>query len=123
MSDPTGTPATPATPPAPSVDAAIAKGEAALNNLYTLQITAVKNGDVATQKALEDDIDDLRYKLTQLRSQAITADAGKIAALNAQLDKVAATAQASLTDLSKLSDVINAVVIAAKLIDGILSVA
>ena len=105
-----------------TVDDAIASGQDALNNLYTLQINAVKAGDVATQKALEDDIDDLMYKLTQLTNQANAVDQTRIDALNTKLQAVTTTAKAAEADLSTMSEVLNDIVAAAKLIDQVLAV-
>ena len=105
------------------LDDAIAKGETALNNLYALQTAAMKKGDVVTQKALEDDIDDFTYKLTQLQSLAITADDAQIATLNGPLDAVTRSAQSALADLSKLVNVLNNIVTAAKVLDGIIQTA
>jgi hydrogenase maturation factor HypF (carbamoyltransferase family) len=105
------------------IDDTINKAETALNGLYGLQQAAMKKGDVATQKALESDVDELLHKLTQLRSQQINANQTQIDALNVQLDKVTAAAQGSMDSLDKVSAVLNAVDAAAKLIDKILSVA
>src|SRR5271154_2186721 len=106
-------------PTAPSLDDAIAKGEAALNTLFAVQIAAAKAGKDGAA-GLQDQIADLRYKLTQLRGQAITATAEQIAALNAQLDKVTAAATSALTDLGELSTVIGDITAAAKLADGLI---
>lgn len=97
-------------------------GEASLQALYALQTQAMKSGDLATQKALEDDIDDLTYKLTQLNALNIAADDQQIDQLNDQLTAVTKTAQAALTDLKQISTVLSDVVTAAKILDGILSV-
>jgi len=107
----------------PTIDDAINSGDVALNNLYALQTAAMKQGNLAAQKALADDIDGLTYKLTQLRGMAITANDSQIAALNAQLDKVTSSAKASLAQLDNLTKVLNDVVLAAKLIDSIIGLA
>lgn len=104
-------------------DASIAKGQAALDALYALTNAAMQSGNVAAQKALEDDVDDLTYKLTQLRSLAVDEDANQVTALNAQLDSVTTAAKASLANLDQLSTVLNNVVTAAKLLDSIIAVA
>ncbi len=68
-----------------SVNDCINSAEAALNALDGLQTAAMKEGDLATQKALEDDIDVLTNKLTQLRRQQIADNDALIDALNTQL--------------------------------------
>jgi len=105
------------------LDDTITAGENSLQALYALQTAAMKSGDLVTQKALEDDIDDLTYKLTQLQSQQIAVDDAQITALNNQLAKVTATAQAALNDLTKLTAVLQSVVSAAQLVDAILTTA
>jgi DNA repair exonuclease SbcCD ATPase subunit len=105
------------------VDAAIDAGEQALNSLYALQTAAMKAGDLATQKALSDDIDDLTYKLTQLRSSEIAADDTQIAALSRQLDEVTASAQADMADLTRLNQVLSDVLTATKLLDAVIGAA
>jgi polyhydroxyalkanoate synthesis regulator phasin len=103
-----------------SVDDCIKSGEASLSALYTLQTDAMKAGNIAAQKALKDDIDDLTYKLTLLRRQEIDDDNAQINALNAQLGQVTATAQTALKSLDHLSDVLADVVGATSTLDGIL---
>lgn len=105
------------------LDDAIAAGEQSLQALYALQTKAMTSGDLVTQKALEDDIDGLTYKLTQLQSQQIAGEDQQIDALNTQLGTVTASAQGALNDLSKLSSVLQGVVKASQIIDGIVSAA
>lgn len=104
-----------------SLNDCINSGESALNALYALQTAAMKAGNLAAQKALEDDIDELTYKLTQLRQQQIADDNDKINSLNAQLGQVTASAQNALQDLNKLTGVLNGVVTATQILSGILS--
>jgi ABC-type transporter Mla subunit MlaD len=106
-----------------SVNDCINSGEAALNALYALQTAAMKAGNLAAQKALEDDIDELTYKLTQLRRQQIADNDAQINALNTQLGQVTTTAQAALNDLDELTAVLNDVVTASQILDGILGAA
>lgn len=106
-----------------TVNDCINSGEAALNALYALQTAAMKTGNLAAQKALEDDIDDLTYKLTQLRRQQIADNDAQINALNIQLGQVSTSAQDALNKLDRLTDVLNDVVTASQLLDGILGVA
>jgi polyhydroxyalkanoate synthesis regulator phasin len=82
-------------------DESTSAGQAALDGLYALQTAALKQGNLSTQKALEDDIDDLTYKLTQFRSLEIDEDETQITALNSQLDAVTATAKSALADLGQ----------------------
>lgn len=103
-----------------SVNDCINSGEAALNALYALQTAAMKVGNLAAQKALEDDIDDLTYKLTQFRQQQIAGFNAQIDALNAQLGQVTASAQAALQNLDKLTGVLNNLVAASHVLGGIL---
>lgn len=105
-----------------SVNDCINSGEAALNALYALQTAAMKDGNLAAQKALKDDIDDLTYKLTQLRRQQIADNNAQINALNTQLAQVTTTAQDALNDLDELSTVLSDVVTAAQILDGILGI-
>jgi hypothetical protein len=102
------------------LDAAIGSGEQALTSLYALQTAAMKGGDLATQKALSEDIDNLTYKLTQLRGLAIAADDARIVALASQLDKVTDSATADLADLTKLNQVLSDVLAATKLLDAVI---
>ena len=53
--------------------------------------------------------------------QQIDGNADKIAALNTQLGAVTTAAQGAESDLASLTNVINNVVAASKLLDGILS--
>ncbi len=103
--------------------ASIAKGEAALSALYTLQMTAMKTGDLVTQKALKDGIDDLTYQLTQLSSAEVEVDQAKVEALNKGLDAAAQTATACLEDIAHLTSVLQTTVAAAKLVSGIVQLA
>lgn len=105
-----------------SLNDCINSGEAALNALYTLQTAAMKAGNLAAQKALEDDIDDLTYKLTQLRQQQIADDDARINSLNTQLAQVTTSAQSALQNLDQLTGVLNDIVTAAQILGGILSV-
>jgi hypothetical protein len=100
----------------------IDQGEAALQQLYQLQTQAMKAGDLTTQKALGDDINDLTYKLTQLKNEQIADDDASIDKINAQLSKVVEAAKAAQGDFSKVSDVLGAVISAAKVIDSVLGV-
>lgn len=104
-----------------SVNDCINSGETALNALYALQTAAMKTGNLAAQKALEDDIDDLTYKLTQLRRQRIADNDVQINALNSQLAKVTTAAQDALSNLDQLSSVLSDVVAASQILDGALS--
>lgn len=106
-----------------TVNDCINSGEAALNALYALQTASMKAGNLAAQKALEDDIDELTYKLTQLRRQQIAENDAQINALNTQLGQVSTTAQNSLKNLDQLTDVLKDVVTASQVLDGILGVA
>ncbi len=103
--------------------AAIASGNAALSALYSLQVAAMKQGDLASQKALKDDIDDLTYKLTQLNAVQINADQTQIDALGKSLDALTQQANASLAKLSNLTAVLQTAVNVAKLIDTVLQTA
>lgn len=106
-----------------SVNDCINSAEAALNALYALQTAAMKAGNLAAQKALEDDIDELTYQLTQLRRQQIADNDAQINILNTQLAQVITTAQNALTNLDELTAVLNDVVTASKVLDGILAAA
>lgn len=98
----------------------IDKGETALTALYALQTVAMKSGNLAAQKALADDIDDLTYKLTQLQSLEIEDDDIQITALNARLDAVTQAGQEALKDIAKLTIVLGDIVAAAKVLDGVI---
>jgi hypothetical protein len=103
-----------------SVNDCISSGETALNALYALQTAAMKAGNLSAQKALEDDIDELTYKLTQLRRQQIADDNVQINALNTQLGEVTTSAQDALNNLDELNAVLNDVVTASQILNGIL---
>ena len=105
-----------------TLDGSIEQGGAALSALYALQTSAMKLGDLATQKALGGDIDELTYKLTQLRGEAIADDDARIGALNIQLGAVTASAKAALSDVAKTGTVLTNVIAAAKLVDQLLSI-
>lgn len=104
-----------------SLNDCINSAESALNALYALQTAAMKAGNLAAQKALEDDIDDMTYKLTRLRQQEIADDDARINSLNTQLAQVTVSAQKALQDLNKLTGVLNDVVTATQILSGILS--
>ena len=106
-----------------TTDDVILKGEAALTALYNLQKAAMKKGDLATQKALADDIDDLTYKLTQLQSLQVAADDEQIQALNNKLDAVTDSAKKSLARLNNITTVLGNVVAGAKLLDSVITAA
>jgi hypothetical protein len=103
-----------------SVNDCINSGETALNALYALQTTAMKAGNLAAQKALEDDIDDFTYKLTLLRRQQIADNDAQINALNTQLGQITTTAQDALNKLDELTEVLNDVVTASQILDRII---
>ncbi len=103
-----------------SLDDCINSGEASLNALYGLQTAAMKAGDLATQKALKDDIGSLTDRLTQLRRQDIEDNDKQINILNTQLGLVTAAAQNAQDNLHELSDVLSEVVTAVHTLDGIL---
>ena len=99
------------------------KGEAALSALYALQMTAMKEGDLVTQKALKDDIDDLTYQLTQLSAAEVEVDEVRIAALNTGLDAATQAAEAGLKNIGQLVSVLQTTVAAAKLVSGVVQLA
>jgi hypothetical protein len=99
----------------------IGKGQAAFNAVCALQAAAIGKGDAATIKSLGDKIQVLGNQLSQLYGKQIAGNAGAIAALNNQLDAVTAAAQSAENDLVSLTNVVNDVVTASKLLDGILS--
>lgn len=98
----------------------IDSGESALNALYGLQTTAMKQGNLAAQKALKDDINELTYKLTQLRLQQIAENDAQIDALDVQLRQVTSSAQDALKNLDKLTAVLSDMITATKVLDGVL---
>jgi hypothetical protein len=102
-------------------DAIIASAQAALDKLSDLETAAMKNGDLATVNALQSDSDNLTLKLTQLRALAVDDDDQQIDAINKQLDTVTANANAALADLSQMTTVLTAILIATKLLDSIIS--
>ena len=106
-----------------STDDCIRSGEVALNALYALQTAAMKSGNLAAQKALSDDINNLNYNLTQLQCQQIADNDTKINALNSQLDQVTKTAQNAINNLDQLTTVLQNVVTATRILDGILQAA
>lgn len=103
-----------------NVNDCIDSGESALNALYGLQTTAMKQGNLVAQKALKDDIDELTYKLTQLRRQQIADNDAQINALDAQLRQVTSSAQDALKNLDKMTAVLSDMIAATKVLDGIL---
>jgi hypothetical protein len=106
-----------------SVNDCINSSETTLNALYALQTAAMKAGNLAAQKALEDDIDDLTYKLTQLRRQQIADNDVQINALDTQLGQITTSAQGALNNLDELTTVLHGVVTAAQILDRILAAA
>ena len=99
------------------------KGEAALSALYALQMAALKEGDLVTQKALKDDIDCLTYQLTQLSAAEVDVDETRIEALNRGLDSATQAADAGLKNIDQLVSVLQTTVAAAKLVSGIVQLA
>ena len=106
-----------------STNDCISSGEVALNALYGLQTAAMTSGNLAAQKALNDDIGNLTYNLTQLQWQQIADNDNKINALNTQLGQVTTTAQDALNNLNQLTTVLQDVVTATRILDGILQAA
>jgi septation ring formation regulator EzrA len=99
---------------------ALDKGEAALQALYQLLNAEMNAGDAAAQKTLQDQIEVLDYRLTQLDTALINADQARIDALGAGLDAVAQQANAGLQTLSNLAPLLQSLNAAVKLADGIL---
>ena len=102
-----------------TLDDTVAAAEAALSALYDLQSRAMTAGDTGAQQALGDRIADLTDKLGQLRAQQIAGDDARLDALNAQLDAVTTSAQASLDDIRQVAGVVSDVLTAAKMVDGV----
>lgn len=103
-----------------STNDCINSGENALKALYALQTAAMTSGNLSAQKALSDDINNLTYNLTQLRCQQIADDDTKINALNIQLGRVTTTAENARSNLDQLTQVLQNVVKATRILDGIL---
>jgi hypothetical protein len=102
-------------------DDCIAQAQAALDKLSDLETDAMKRGDLATMNALQSDANSLGLKLTQLRALAIDDDDAQIIAINKRLDAVTASATAAQGDLSKMTDVLSNILLAAKLLDSIIA--
>jgi hypothetical protein len=101
----------------------IGKTQQAIAALRALWQAAANANNVAAEKALDPQIDDLSDKLDALRGAKIAADNAQIAALNKQLDAVTAAATAAMQDLSKLSTALDAALAAAKLLDTVVAAA
>ena len=104
-------------------DDCLSTGQSALSNLYGMQAEAMQHGNIAAQKALEDDIDDLTYKLTQARALQIQQDDTQIVILNTKLSAITHTAQSVVNDIENLNKVLANVVAAAKILDSLISAA
>src|ERR1700710_3028169 len=99
----------------------LSNGEKALAKLYAMQAKAMQTGNMAAQKALGDDINDLTYKLTQARALQIQQDDDQIVVLNAKLVAVTQAGQAVVNDIKKLNQVLANIVAAVKILDSIIS--
>jgi transposase-like protein len=104
----------------PTLDDAIQTGEDALTAAYTLLKQARERNDVATHKALSDDVRKLSDRLILLRLSEIEEGAKEIEALNAQLGRVIESAHQALKRIEGVKVVIKHVSKALGLIDGIL---
>jgi chromosome segregation ATPase len=101
------------------LDDARAAAQKSLKSLRALMSTALAAPGNTDLTPLQQQIDDMTFKVNKLNHAAIAVDDARLATLNAQLDKVTQAATAAEADLGKLQTVLDDAAAAAKLIDTI----